>query len=94
MSTLDLFLTYFGTIVLVLIFLYGTKNYWISLIAGFIVFCIFYFDYGVKTFEWTISSMAPHVKDAGIIFIISFVIGVIIYKLLPVKQTGADILPQ
>jgi len=86
MSMLNLFLIYFGTVTLVLFFLYGTMNYWISSIAGFIVFCVFYFDYKVVTFDWTFSSMLPHLRDAGIIYIISFAIGIVIYKLLPLKQ--------
>ncbi len=85
-SVLNIFLVYFGTVILILLFLYDTKNYWISLIAGFIAFCVFYFSFGVKDFDWEISSIILLLKDAGIIYIISFVIAGIIYKLLPVKQ--------
>lgn len=83
---LNSFLIYFGTVTLVLFFLYGTMNYTISLIVGFIAFCVFYLDYKVVNFEWTFSSLFPHLKDAGIIYIISFAIGVLIYRLLPLKQ--------
>ncbi len=86
MSTLDILLTYFGALALILVMLYGTKNYAITIIAGFIVFCIFYFAFGLPSFEWTFNSMFPHIKDAAIIFIISFAIGVIIYKLFPTKK--------
>lgn len=88
MTTLDIVLVYFGTVILALLFLYGTKNYWISLIAGFIAFGVFYFSFAVKDFDWEISSIALLLKDVGIIYIISFVIAIIIYKLLPVKQTA------
>ena len=86
MSMLNSFLIYFGTVTLILFFLYGTMNYTISLVAGFIAFCVFYFDYKVVTFEWTLNSMLPHLRDAGIIYIISFAISVLIYRLLPLKK--------
>ena len=59
MSTFDIILTYFGALSLILIMLYGTKNYPVTIIAGFIVFCIFYFAFGLPSFEWTFSSMFP-----------------------------------
>ena len=86
MTTLDIILTYFGTVILALTFLYGLRDYWITLVAGFIAFCVFYFSFGIKDFEWKISSILNQLKDAAIIYIISFVIAIIIYKLLPVKQ--------
>jgi ABC-type Fe3+-siderophore transport system permease subunit len=86
MSKVDIFLTYFGVVALALIFIYNTKNYWITLIAGFISFCIFYFSYGVKDFKWEISPMLQYLKEAGIIYIISFVIAIIIYKIAPSGQ--------
>jgi hypothetical protein len=89
MTTFDTFLIYFGTVVLVLFMLYGTRSHTISLIAGYIVFCIFYFDLGPFSFEWTASSLLPHFKDAGIIYIISYAIGVLIYRVFPAgRQTG------
>jgi hypothetical protein len=93
MSILDIFLTYFGTVSLVLIFLYGTKDYRVTLLWGFITFCVFYFAYVVKDFKWEIGSMFLQLKDAAIIYIISFVISLIIYKLLPpktIKATGTE----
>ena len=86
MSTIDIFLVYFGVVSLALMFIYSTKNYWITLIAGFIVFCVFYFSYGVKDFKWEISPMLQYLKEAGIIYIISFVIAIIIYKIAPPRQ--------
>jgi hypothetical protein len=53
---------------LALIFIYSTKNYRITLIAGFIVFCVFYFSCGVKDFKWEISSMLQYLKEAAIIY--------------------------
>lgn len=88
MPTLDLIFTYFGGVILALVFLYGTKNYRVTFIAGFVAFCVFYFSFGVKDFEWQINLIANHLKDAAIIYVISCVIGVVIYKLFPVKQTA------
>ena len=86
MSTPDILLTYFGALALGLIMLYGTKNYTITIVAGFIVFCIFYFAFAVPSFEWTFSFMFPHIKDAAIIYVISFAVAAIIYKLFPTKK--------
>jgi hypothetical protein len=94
MTTFYTFLTYFGATCLALTFLYGVKDYVATIFGGFVAFCVFYFSFGVKDFEWTFSSIAPHVKDAAIIYAISCVIAIIIYKLFPAKPTGADILPE
>jgi ABC-type Fe3+-siderophore transport system permease subunit len=83
MSKVDIFLTYFGVVALALMLIYSTKNYWITLIAGFIAFCVFYFSYGITDFKWEISPMLQYLKEAAIIYIISFVIAVIIYKIAP-----------
>lgn len=91
MSTIDLILTYFGALTITLIMLYGIKSYPITLIAGFIIFCIFYFSFDLITYEFTFSSMLPHIKDAAIIYYISFAIGAIIYRLFPTrKPVGAS----
>lgn len=86
MSTFDLFLTYFGAVNLILVFQYGLKDYRVTLLAGYIAFCVFYFSFAVEELGWTITSIGPLLKDTGIIYIISFAIAIIIYKLLPVKQ--------
>ncbi|MEP6682043.1 MAG: hypothetical protein ABJA35_02240 [Parafilimonas sp.] len=88
MTTLDIVLIYFGTVILALIFLYGLKNYWITGIAGFIAFCVFYFSFGVTDFNWEVNSILQLLKSAAIIYYISFVIAIIIYKLLPVKESS------
>ncbi|MEP6465635.1 MAG: hypothetical protein ABJB05_04995 [Parafilimonas sp.] len=86
MATFDTVLIYFGAIILALLFLYGLKNYWITAIAGFIAFCVFYFSFISKDFNWEVHAMLQLLKDAAIIYYISFVIAIIIYKLLPVKE--------
>jgi len=86
MTTLDIFLQYFGAIILALIFLYGLKNYWITAIAGFVAFCVFYFSFSTKNFDWQIDTILQLLKNAAIIYYISFVIAVIIYKIIPLKQ--------
>jgi hypothetical protein len=86
MTTFDTLLIYFGVVVLVLFLLYGTRSHIITLIAGYIVFCVFYFDLGPFSFEWTASSMLPHFKDAGVIYIISYAIGVLFYRIFPAKK--------
>ena len=86
MPSLDTFFVYAGALILILIFQYGLRNYAITLIAGFIAFCVFYFSFYVKNFQWEINSILNLLKDAAITYIISFAIGVIIYKLIPLNQ--------
>jgi hypothetical protein len=86
MISLNTFLIYSGAVILALIFLYGLKNYWITAIAGFIAFCVFYFSFSVKNFDWEVNATLLLLKDSAIIYFISFAIAIIIYKLLPVKE--------
>jgi hypothetical protein len=91
MTTLDIVLIYFGAVILALIFLYGIRNYWITAIAGFIAFCVFYFSFSVKDFDWEINSILQLLKSAAIIYYISLVIAIIIYKILPIKQADETV---
>jgi|GEM_PF-6795834 len=86
MTVFDIACTYCGAILLVLTFLYGIKDYLFTIFAGFAAFCVFYFSFGVADFEWSLPSILPIFKDAAIIYGISFIIGLIIYKILPLKQ--------
>ena len=86
MPSLDTFLVYLGAVTLILIFQYGLRNYAITLMAGFIAFCVFYFSFEVKNFQWEVNLILSLLKDAAIIYFISFAIGIIIYKLIPLKQ--------
>ena len=86
MTVFDHLLQYFGGVALALIFMYGTRQYLVTLIAGFIAFCVFYLSFEVKDFDWTFSSIFPHVIDAAIIYGVSFVIVLIVYKLFPLKR--------
>jgi hypothetical protein len=86
MFTLNTFLIYLGAVILALIFLYGLKNYWITAIAGFVAFCVFYFSFSIKNFNWEVSTTLQLLKEAAIIYFISFAIAIIIYKILPVKE--------
>jgi hypothetical protein len=88
MTAFDIFLQYFGGVTMAIIFLYGLRNYWITLFAGFVAFCVFYFSFGTKEIEWEIHSLLINIKDAAIIYSISFIIAVIIYKIIPLKQTA------
>jgi hypothetical protein len=69
-----------------LLFLYESKNYLISLIAGFISFCVFYFSFSTDEFEWRINFILHLLKESAIIYSISFAISVIVYKILPAKK--------
>ena len=86
MSILNILLVYSGAIALALLLIYSFRDYWITLIAGFIAFCVFYFSFGTKNFEWEVSLILRLLIDAAIIYFISFVIAIIIYRLFPLKQ--------
>ncbi|MBS1746051.1 MAG: hypothetical protein JST21_07775 [Bacteroidetes bacterium] len=90
MTPLNIFLHYFGGVMMALLFLYGTRNYLISLIAGFIAFCVFYFSFGEADFEWQWKVIVESLKSGAIIYSISFVIGVVIYKLVHIEHFGEE----
>ena len=73
---------YTGAFVLILIIIYGSKNYWITLFAGFAVFCVFFFSYGYKipNFELNFYSALRAIKTAALIYIIPYLTAVIIYS--------------
>ena len=87
MTTFDIFLTYLGDVILALTFLYGFKNYLLTFIAGFVAFFVFYFSFAIKNPDWEISIVLNALKNAAIIHVISCIIAIVIYKLLPVKET-------
>ena len=74
---------YSGAFVLALIIIYGTKNYLITLIAGFVVFCIFYFrfDFDAKDFHFTVLSVLKALGYAASLFIIPCVAAMLLYTL-------------
>ena len=84
--TFTTFLIYAGAAAIALLFLYSTKNYLISLIAGFISFCAFYFSFSTDDFEWNIHFILNLLKESAIIYSISFAISVIVYKIMPAKK--------
>ena len=63
------FWDYIGAFVLVLVFIYGTRNYWITLFAGFIIFCVFFFSYGYKApnFKLNFSSALSAIGTAALL---------------------------
>ncbi len=90
MTPLNIFLHYFGGVMMALLFLYGTRNYLVSLIGGFIAFCVFYFSFGEADFEWQWKILGESLKNGAIIYSISFVIGVVIYKLVHIEHFGEE----
>ena len=84
--TFIIFLIYAGAAAIALLFLYESKNYLISFFAGFISFCAFYFPFSTDNFEWNIGFILNLLKESAIIYIISFIIAAIVYKIIPVKK--------
>jgi uncharacterized membrane protein YjjP (DUF1212 family) len=85
--TINEILIYAGAATIALLFLYSTKNYLISLIAGFISFCVFYFSFSTDDFEWNIRFILNLLKESAIIYFTSYAISVLLYRIIPVKKT-------
>lgn len=79
-------LIYAGAATIAILFLYSTRNFWISLIAGFISFCVFYFSYATDDLKWDIIFLLTLLKQSAIIYFISFVPSYVFYKIFPFKQ--------
>ncbi len=88
--TINGFLVYSGAAAIALLFLYSTRNIWISLIAGFIAFCVFYFAYSTDDLKWDIAFLLQLLKEAAIIYIIAFALSAIFYKIFPVIKMTAS----
>ena len=75
------FWDYTGAFILTLIIIYGTGSHLITLLAGFVVFCIFYFSYGFndKTFLFSAASVLKALGHAGLLYIIPYLAAVILY---------------
>ena len=83
---LNTFLIYAGAASIALLFLYSTKSFFISLIAGFIAFCVFYFSFSTDDFEWNFNFILNLLKESAIIYFISFALSAIFYKIAPGKK--------
>jgi hypothetical protein len=81
--TMNTLLVCAGAATIALLFLYSTKNYLISLIAGFISFCVFYFSFSRDDFEWQINFLLKLLKESAIIYFISFIPDALFYKIVP-----------
>lgn len=86
---LNTFLIYFGAFIMILVFLYGTRNYLLTVFGGFVSFCVFYFSFSTDSFEWTIASVLTHLKTAAIFYFIPLIPAIIIYKVIPAKPIAA-----
>ena len=88
MTVLDISMHYLGGVTMALLFLYGTRNHTISLIFGFIAFCVFDFSFGVPDFDWQLNILADAVKSGAIVYVISYAFSVIIYRIFPIQHFG------
>jgi hypothetical protein len=79
----DIDWAYMGAFILALIIIYGIRNYWVALFGGYVAFCVFYFrfDHKWQNFQWSFYSALQALKDAAIIYIISFAVAAVIYTL-------------
>ena len=79
----DIYWAYIGAFILALIIIYGIRKYWVTLFGGYVAFCIFYFRFDDKweNFEWSFYSALQALKDAAIIYVISFAVAAVIYTL-------------
>jgi hypothetical protein len=84
--TMNTILIYIGAASIALLFLYSTRNYFISLVVGFVSFCVFYFSFARDDFEWQINFLLELLKESAIIYCISFAAAAIFYKIVPVHK--------
>ena len=73
---------YLGAFVLVVTMIYGTKNYLISLVAGFVVFCVFYFSYGFndEDFHFNVAAGIRALGKAASLFIFPYLAAATLYR--------------
>jgi hypothetical protein len=86
MTLLNTFLVYSGALALALLFLYGIRDYWVTLFGGFAAFCVFYGSFGLEKFEWELPYIILLFKNAAIIYIVAFIIAVLIQIIIPLKR--------
>jgi hypothetical protein len=81
--TLDTVWHYTGAFALALLIIYGIRNYWITLVGGLIVFCVFYFSYVDRKIDPG-PGLRPALialKEAAMIYLISYVFAAVVYTL-------------
>ena len=78
---LNQFWNYSGAFVLTLMIIYATKNYLITLVAGFVAFCFFYFSYGFNDndFQFSIMPLMRALGSAALPYLIGYLAGIAVY---------------
>ena len=76
------FWNYLGAFVITLLLIYETKKYLLTLIAGFVVFCAFYFAYATdnQNFEFSVAAALNVLRKAAQIYLIAYLAAVVLYS--------------
>ena len=75
------FWNYSGAFALVLVIIYGTRNYLVTLLAGFVVFCAFYFTYAPENenFQFTLNAVLNVLAKAAMIYLSAYAAGALLF---------------
>jgi len=75
------FWNYLGAFAITLLLIYETKRYLLGLIAGFVVFCAFYFAYATdnKNFELSVVAALNVLRKAAQIYLVAYLAAVVLY---------------
>lgn len=91
------FWTHLGAFAITLLLIYETKRYVLALIAGFVVFCAFYFAYATdnQNFEFSVVAALNALRRAAQIYLIAYLPAVVLYTATKkkIKRNEPDIEP-
>jgi len=75
------FWNYLGAFAITLLLIYETKRYVLTLIAGFVVFCAFYFAYATdnQNFEFSVVASLNVLRKAAQIYLLAYLAAVVLY---------------
>jgi ABC-type multidrug transport system permease subunit len=61
--------------------IYATKSYLITLVAGFVAFCAFYFSYGFNDneFQFGILPVLRALWSAALLYLVGYLAGIAVY---------------
>jgi len=91
------FWNHLGAFAITLLLIYETKSYLLALIAGFVIFCAFYFAYATdnQNFEFSIVAALNVLRRAAQIYLIAYLAAVVLYTATKkkTKRIEPDIKP-
>ena len=89
------FWNYLGAFAITLLLIYETKRYLLALIAGFVIFCAFYFAYATDNQNFGVVAALNVLRRAAQIYLIAYLPAVVLYTATKkkTKRNEPDIEP-